>query len=369
MRFLPACLLALTVAGGVAGAVWEANRRLAARPPGEGYELETRGAATLLAEKPFVFPSRINEAVLRWSLAEQVESAPALALLGSSHGLQVSSDDLGRGTLLNFSMSGGMLSDHLVTSEILVRRNKAPKVWLVMTDPWFFNPDTDFQNWYARPEEMARIEQALSDLGPTPLNPLFRRRVEYYLQTKHRPTYSVDPLLHLFDRMVRKGFDNVVVPDHDFQATLMLPDGSLQPASDKKQITSDEVRAVALRQFASNRDGHRYGTYSKVDDGLWKLFERWVQYLQKDGGRVIFILSPYHPAIYSNILKQPQNHLSEIEPRLRELARQNHIAVVGSYDPVKAGVEESDFYDGDHLREQGIQRLFGRVAAEIPVTR
>jgi len=365
MRFFRACLLALIVSACTGGAIWEINRELAKRSPAENTELETRAATALVKHHPIVFPSRISEPVLRWSIAEQMEQTPELVLFGSSHGLQMSSENFAHHRLMNFSISGAMLSDHLISSGIIVRREKRPRIWLVMVDAWLFNPDVDFQAWHARPQEIAWMEKRLSGLEAPPLTPIFGPRVDFFLHWRQKPQYSLDPLLQSFDRLARKYFDDVVIPDRDFQATIMTPDGALQPSSDKQQITPAQVRSLAVRQYAYSGDRHRYGNYSKVDEDLWRLFERWIQFLQKDGERVYFILSPYHPAIYNEIIANPQNQLRTIENRLWATSVRLSVPLIGSYDPAIVGVGDQDFYDGDHLRESGLTRLLEPALSEI----
>lgn len=365
MRPLHACILAVMVATGTAAAIWGLNTHLANNPPAENFPLETRSARELVGGKAIVFPSRINEPVLRWSIAEQIGAAPEIVLFGSSHGLQLSTDMFSKHHFLNLSVSGAMLSDHLVSTEILVRREKRPKVWIVEVDPWFFNPEEDFQRWHARPDEMAHIESMLSQMAEPALKPIFRQRVSEYVRTKRRAEFSLEPLFHGVDRMMRARFDDPVVADPNLQATVMLPDGSLEPTAEKQQISPDEVRSLAIRQFANAGDRQRFGNFSHLDDGLWRLFERWIQFLQRDGERVVLVLSPYHPAIYPQILAQPNNHLRVLEPKLRELAQRMKLPIIGSYDPAIAGVADADFYDGDHLREVGLTKMYGPAVPEI----
>lgn len=365
MRFLRTCTLALAVSACTAGVIWETNRQLAKYPPPEHTNLEARAANALVHYHSIVFPSRISEPELRWSTADLLSDSPELVLFGSSHGLQISSAHFAPHRLMNFSISGAMLADHLISTSILTRREKRPRVWLVMVDAWLFNPDVDFQTWRTRPDEIAQMERTLSALRAPPLTPIFGPRVDYFLNRRRRPQYSLDPLLHSFDRFVSQHFDDVVISDGGFQATLMMPDGALQPSSDKQQITSGDVRSLALRQYAYSADRHRYGNYSRMDEDLWHLFERWIQFLQQNGERVYFILSPYHPIIYKQIIAHPQNQLRNIEARLRECSVSLSARVVGSYDPAIVNVGEDDFYDGDHLRESGLRQLLEPAIPEI----
>jgi hypothetical protein len=47
-----------------------------------------------------------------------------------------------------------------------------------------------------------------------------------------------------------------------------------------------------------------------------------------------------------------------VEDYIRALAATRGMTVVGSYDPAKAGVDATDFFDALHVRESGIAKMF-----------
>ena len=46
------------------------------------------------------------------------------------------------------------------------------------------------------------------------------------------------------------------------------------------------------------------------------------------------------------------------------LVTDHGITVIGSYDPNRLGLTEEDFYDGLHVKESGILKFFGGLAAD-----
>jgi hypothetical protein len=135
------------------------------------------------------------------------------------------------------------------------------------------------------------------------------------------------------------------------------------PASERLQASPEQVRALALRQFAQFSDRHRYGNYGKIDENSWKLFASWINECRQQGRNVVLVIPPYHPAIYSTIVADQANQMKTVEARLHELAAQTGVRLLGSYDPQKAGVSADDFHDGDHLRETGLRKLLANWSA------
>jgi len=287
-------------------------------------------------------------------------------VFGSSHGLQISSAFAEPYHVANFCISGGSLPDHLVTTYVLQQAQRLPRVSLVFVDPWYFNAQLDFLMWRARPHQLSAMEATLAEGGPAEFPRLFRDRAASLSRPKLRSHYSLDPLINAADQWVGQLFENVVETKvSDGLGTVLAADGSIQPSGNRREISEHEARALALRQFAQNRDRHRYGIFNYVDNASWLVFERWVGFLQRDGARVVFILSPYHPAIYQRAVQSPNNHLKEVEARLVEFAKRVGAPVLGSYDPAKAGVNEAQFVDGDHLREEGLAKVLGTTLTEI----
>ena len=365
MRLFKGCLAAFVPAFAVIGGVWLANAHLAKRPAETGYWMERRLAAAALAGSDVLFPAQTDEARLRWNIADQIEEAPAVAVLGSSHGLQIASSHVAPYSLHNFCISGGSLADHLITTEILLARDKTPSVWAIIVDPWYFDVHTDFLMWKARPEELRKMETRLSEMEASELPRIFRDRVSQVSERRIETGYSITPLQSAADNLARKHLGSVVVVETDeILGTVLRSDGSIHSPT-KRIIDPQEVRDLAARQFTHNRDRHRYGTYPLIDDGLWAIFERWIRFLEGKGSRVVLILTPYHPHIFDRIVADTNNQLRAIEQRVRTMAGARNLLVVGSYDPIIAGVTGHHFTDGDHLNAAGLATLLGTKLTEV----
>ncbi|PTY04649.1 hypothetical protein DB347_18215 [Opitutaceae bacterium EW11] len=361
MTFFRGLLVAAAAAILTTAGLWWLQHWAIQSGQGTGSDLvERRLASASLSGQNVLLPAQVDEATLRWCLAEEIQAPPQIAMLGSSHTLQLSSADCKPYRLSNFSLSGGFMQDHLVTTEILDRRGKRPRVWVLMVDSWFFDYEMDFRQWRTRPHELAAMEAKLSELEQPPLAPIFRNRVADELRPRSQASLSLSPILSMADNFVRQHTHVIVPADvEDALGTVLTSDGAIKAAGNHSDISVAEARSIALHQYSVNRDRHRYGIYPKVDDQLWALFERWVQFLKADGAQVVLVLSPYHPAIYGKMTADPKSQLKAVETRVRRYAPAAGVRLVGSYDPNVVGVGEADFFDGDHLREEGLRTLLG----------
>ena len=79
----------------------------------------------------------------------------------------------------------------------------------------------------------------------------------------------------------------------------------------------------------------------------------------QDGVEVVFFLSPYHPLVYRHLVHSEEYRIvTDVEGYFRSVAAKKGIRIIGSYDPARIGLTESDFYDGMHPKPEAVRRLF-----------
>lgn len=360
--FLWAMLAAAAIAAAALFALGAWQER---QPEMERYVRERKMAEALGEGRAAPVATQINETAFRWETVPRLAAAPRAALFGSSHGLRVTGEMVGTDSFHNFSVSGAVLTDHLVTAELLRRHDRRPHHWIVVVDPWLFHPWLDFGAWRKQAEALGqigerlaraaepRLTRPLAPVAPPPRFPWYRR-------------IALEPLLLRLDTAIREWTERV--PDAEALAgriTVFAVDGAVVVPPDVRAISTTAARDLALRQFAVNTDRHRYGTYAPIDDELWAYFTRWLAEVRTDGGRVWLVLTPYHPVLFGRIVAHPDNQLRALEKRLRNHAAEVGDPIVGSFDPALAGIGEAGFYDGDHLREEALAALLAPIAAAL----
>jgi hypothetical protein len=328
------------------------------------FVLERKTAAAVARGQPVVLGSRLNEWMLRWHLAREIPRAPAIAVLGSSHSLGVSADLVGTADAMNFSISGSSLADYLVTAGILDAREIRPARWVVFVDGWLFDLGADYRAWPLQAAELMRMEAMLAARVSPPLEGIFSNNQA--TPGAAGLAFSLEPLLRTFDGVVEDTVLSVQAATDKSDGAILAADGSLPATADDRRPAPAQVEALALRQFLERPDRHRYGNYPRIDANLWGYFEQWVRRCREQGTEVWLVLSPYHPAIYPRIVAAPGNQLQAVESRVREFSERTGVPVLGSYDPVRAGLSAELFYDGDHLLEEGLRQLLAPVRESSP---
>jgi hypothetical protein len=346
---------AAIVAGGVAVVDFQLRRN-----DRNFYAQENLAARAVAQGHAIVFPHGMNEAVFRWALAEQWTKPADVVVLGSSHAQLISGDFFPGQRLCNLSVAGGLLTDDLISSEILDVRHRRPRHWYVFVDPWLFETESS-RHWESRGKELAAIDALLAGSKRAPH---FSAATVADKPSSERDGYRLDPIFNAIDEDIRLWLSRPVIADREnFQTPVIHADGSLQAEAGRMLAPSDTA-LLAQHQFAEKVDRQRYGTFTAFDPELLIVFTNWIRFLEQDGADVTLVFEPYHPSIYPAIVAEPENRLNAIDRAVRDIATQTGAHVLGDYDPAKAGVSANDFLDGDHLQAKGLKHLLRPASAE-----
>lgn len=356
--------LALFLLAGVATAllIKGAVALIALRPASMTHEIEQKMAANIASGRLAIPPQTFDERALRWQTVADLRHSPDMVVIGSSHGLSVTGAMLNEPDLQNLSVTGGMMPDGWVTTDLLDRAGIRPRIWVIFVEPWFFDVHADISLWQQRGADAAAFERRLSAMASPALPPVYAPRL------KPKPTpglltpLTISPVIDWLDEAVR-GFryDPNLPPGETLHGLVLRGDGSFFRTWEATEPDTGSTR-LALRQFAMDADRYRYGNYPAEDPVLWTYFTRWLDFCRSRGREVWLVIPPFHPAIYRDIVSTPDNQLASIEARTRALAAREGYRVIGSYDPAVLGLTAPDFEDGDHLNDLGLAHLFAPVA-------
>jgi hypothetical protein len=116
----------------------------------------------------------------------------------------------------------------------------------------------------------------------------------------------------------------------------------------------EEIERGAL-SFASYAMSNYQYSYKARD-----ILERFVSYLKAQNLKVVLVLSPFHPKLYTQMRLHDRKFL-EIESIFKEVAVMYGVQLIGSYDPAKVGCSPEDFYDGMHPKDNCMKRVFSNL--------
>jgi hypothetical protein len=268
-----------------------------------------------------------------------------VVLIGSSRNMLSRKSLLGGDIdFFNHSLSGPALEDHIAIIGFYKAKGDMPKKVFLGIDPWMFNKNNGLPQWW---KSLKRYYQAITQ--------------EIYGREMSVSLFQPDKYLQLINleftrenyKHLRKKKKKLTITDRvDIDNFVREPDGSMyfpylmRFRTDERPNYPPGAKPLPLL--------NHFESLSHME-----LFEDFVRYLQKKKVEVVLVLLPFHPALYKLFNENPEYRIViTLEKRLRDFALQNHVKLIGSYDPGKYQLEGKDFIDVTHGHEIVAERVF-----------
>ncbi|MCU1292820.1 MAG: hypothetical protein JWP08_1670 [Bryobacterales bacterium] len=140
---------------------------------------------------------------------------------------------------------------------------------------------------------------------------------------------------------------------------VLRSDGSLAfSAAHQGSFTPESARASAIGSAKKVADKASW----PVDAERVAMLAPLLKYLRDKGVHVAIAITPHHPAFWNALIGTPYGDaLASIEAQVSKIAAGQNAVLVGSFDPAKAGCQESSFRDYIHLDEACLHKVFGKI--------
>jgi hypothetical protein len=277
------------------------------------------------------------------------------AVIGSSRVMQISSVRKERSlsdncpSLINLGVSGASLEDFLALSETILRNEKPPKVIVFGIDLSNFNFNRN-SRWISHKQSFfnmkSKLEGEYPDDNSSSTLALVRNLInrEYFLRS-----------LKLILSERTRTINNAQEFNHQIglEDPVWLPDGSLIYSG--KNIQNDSAK------ISANHD--LYLDVFKIRSSQWitekavELFILLVNHLQQQKFKIIFVLVPYHPAVWDIAEELGINEINVVESKVHKIARLIGVQVIGSYNPNHIGCTADDFFNGAHPKAKCVTKI------------
>jgi hypothetical protein len=275
------------------------------------------------------------------------------AVIGSSRVMQISSVRKERSlsdncpSLINLGVSSASLEDFLALSETILRNEKPPKVIVFGIDLSNFNFNRD-SRWISHKQSFFNMKFKLNGEYPDDNSfstlALIRNLInrEYLLR-------SIKLLRSGKTRIFQKAqkFNHKVKLDKP----VLLPDGSLFYSDGHVKQASEIIAIHTLDDFFKIR-GSRW-----VNEVAVELFIRLINHLQQQKFKIIFVLVPYHPAVWNIAEELGITEVNVVESKVHEIAKLTGVQVIGSYNPIHIGCTADDFFNGGHPKAKCVTKI------------
>jgi hypothetical protein len=266
-------------------------------------------------------------------------------LIGSSRNMLSRKNLLGGDIdFFNHSLSGPALQDLIAISGMYKLKGNMPKTVILGIDPWIFNKNKGLPQWW----------KSLNRYYETIVTEIYERETQINL-------FQPDRYLQLINleftkenyKYLRKGRKLTTTDTIHINNFVREPDGSMYFPYQMRF-----KKAERLTPYPPNAKPLPLLNNFESLSGM-ELFEDFVRYLQNKKVEVVLVLLPFHPAIYKLFNENPGYRIViTLEKHLRDFALQNHIQLIGSYDPGKYQLEGKDFIDDIHGHEIVAKKVF-----------
>src|SRR6185312_5413796 len=250
--------------------------------------------------------------------------------------------------LINNGVSGATLEDDMAIFHLYEKRGCQIKKIILGLDPYLLNDHNDEIRWETLDKEFTEFAKILSIQTDN--------TIEQLNFSKCRELFSVSYFKTSFAYLIHGTSKNYKPTRQVFNEKFTrLRDGSISYGVELRDISPEHIIDLAMD---SDKINYSMNNFTRLSEKYMEMFSKFVDYLQNKHIEVDFFLAPYHPLVYNIYESKPDyRQVLASEQFFTEYARHHKIRVVGSYNPAKLGLDNSDFYDGEHLKQDAVKSI------------
>jgi len=298
---------------------------------------ETRLAKALSNNKAVYATSMDERFFIKYRIIYN-NNNPEMLVIGSSRIMQVS-NNISKNKILNLGVSGASIQDHIAITEMALEKFN-PKSILLGADPWLFNLNNGQYRWKSLKYE---YDKSLLKINSTNYK-------------NFNLVNNIVDNLSLWEKILENIYNLI-----NIKQSLQIP---LNIENNTKPIILQDGSRVYGKKEKINTKGrvinYSMSNYKFAEDQL-KIYDNFIKHLVlHHKKKVILVLSPYQPNSYEISVKEKPIYL-EIEKKFRDLAKENSIKIIGSYDPKKIGCQNKEFYSHDHPTDTCMAKVMSQL--------
>ena len=288
----------------------------------------------------------------KYAIAEMRE-CPDIIVVGSTRTMMINKYYFGNYTFFNNSMNGTTIEDIITLIMLYDKKNCLPENIIIGIDPWLLNKNNYQERWKSLSFE---FNDALERLGI--------ESVEIEKKYIHQRPNKLFSLHYFFDSIHKtaKQAKKPLITKRNFnQATTKLEDGSIIYSKSFRERSLEEINQNVVITL-KKRSAYGFEGNGNFNEKNQMAFETLINYLINNGINVIFYFSPYHPMAYKTFSGNPKyKNFINSEIYFKNLAKENRIQCIGSFNPYKLGMDESYFLDYQNSNYKCVNELVAKI--------
>ncbi|MCM1121762.1 MAG: hypothetical protein NC416_04185 [Eubacterium sp.] len=330
--------------------------------------------------------SDFNDRKLLLACLKHQTEAKELIVAGSSRVMNFEHEMFGTDSFYNTALSESTIYDLLAVMGILDQSGQLPEKMVIGVDAFLFNASHNNDRWMDLEEYAVYMEEKLMkrNLGQTEelggetdfveedavilrsgmsdgMSDADNAGMILWTRTgrDNRKWLSLDYFRYNITLLPqRKRFDVDYTRDWETEQYLKHYDGSIAYQRSLREVDVKDVEELT-QQAIEEQVVYRMTDFREIDETGMQLFTALIDYLEASGVEVILYLPPYSPMMYNYIESAEQYQITfQVEERIGQIASDKNIALYGSYNPARCGLEMTDLYDIYHVKTEKMMDTF-----------
>jgi hypothetical protein len=325
----------------------------------DGGRYEEAVARLLLEGRHVSGVSDYDERRVQAHVVAGLDAPPDVLAVGSSRLMQLRREQFPGARFFNAAVSGASGEDLAAIYELYRSRGLLPRRLVVGLDPWVLNRNHGQTRWRTLAASYAAFAAREGLRAPSELPSAHGGRPR--LLEALAPAYFQASLRSLLAGPGRRAAVRATDDPEAEEAAAKRSDGSHVYGRAFRERPPGEVGGDAA-SYARATPPYSLGSFTELDAEARRIVEALVRRARADGVEPTLVLAPYHPDAYRILVGAGRYPIIRAaEAWFRELAGAEQVPVVGSFDPVAAGVPAELFFDGMHPKEEVFRRLLQGV--------
>ncbi|MFH1282336.1 MAG: hypothetical protein ABII27_01575 [bacterium] len=308
-------------------------------------------AELLLGNKYVANTSNCDERLLQKYYIRGLKNKKDVIVLGSSTARMLGKDIFPGLLFFNSSVGGATIEDSLAIYWLYRKNNLLPRMIIFTADSCLFNVNNRKENYksieFEFNEALKYINVKNKSKTGWDISSIFNKKYLELISISYFKE-SLSVLLKIIKSGSGWHYYPITYTEEQF---LRMPDGTFNIDANMEKTTA-QIRKIAV-DFAKTNPVYGLREYAKLDENKVEIFEKLIKLMLKDKVKPILFIPPYHPAVYDLLMTQNQyNIIRKVESYFIKFALNNKIKLLGSYNPSKLKLNETDFSDGIHLKKK-----------------
>lgn len=307
-------------------------------------DYEKKIATIILDGKNATNVANYDDRILQKEIITDANQKPAVIVIGGSRAMQINSAFFPDTSFQNNSVSGASIEDLISIYQLYKDNNKLPKKILIGVEPWTFNDNRGDKRWESIGESYYKFSGKEIQQKKT--------------KEKYKELFSISYFqnsVKFLPKVLLGKSDPEPTMNRDNRLLTKLSDGSLVYGTAMRDATQVNIDSK-INAYISPGPVYGLENFNSISDIKWKEFESVIIDMHKNNIAIEFVLSPFAPVVYK-CLQKDYPLVLKVEDRLRVYSAQNNIKIYGSFDPIKCKLDKTFFYDGMHVKQEGIIKV------------